>query len=512
MLGAKLQVAPLLLLLAAVLSAPSGLAQSRDDEVRAALGELREASFADKERIAERLNARGDPSVRPVLAALLDDRLFARQSDQRLFIVSSADDSLAVLQLIDPLTQADAGSAPRDELVKIGTNNRLRKRLRALVARFDLASPDAAVRLAAVEEILRSLDEESLALLRARSAIEPTTRVKEQIDVGLALAALDSSDSRARRDAVAVLARQLTPQVRNRLTAVLDRSVDGTFVEGDEQVRRAAANAVRRIDRMRAFYGTLETMFFGLSVGSVLVLVAVGLAITFGVMGVINMAHGELMMLGAYTTYVMQNLFRGSSFFDLYLVAAIPMAFLASAAVGMALERSVIRWLYGRPLETLLSTWGISLILMFTLIVFVILMTVLKRTRLGLYIRAVSQNRAMARAMGVRTAWVDALTFGLGSGIAGIAGVALSQFTNVGPNLGQSYIIDSFMVVVFGGVGNLWGTLVGGLSMGVLHQWLEPYAGAVLAKICVLVALIVFIQRWPRGLFPPTGRAAESQA
>jgi len=550
-LGAKLQVAPLLLLLAAVLSAPSGLAQSRDDEVRAALGELREASFADKERIAERLNARGDPSVRPVLAAFLDDRLFARQSDQRLFIVSSADDSLTVLQLIDPLTQADAGSAPRDELVKIGTNNRLRKRLRALVARFDLASPDAAVRLAAVEEILRSLDEESLALLRARSAIEPTTRVKEQIDVGLALAALESSDSRARRDAVAVLARKLTPQVRNRLTAMLDRSVDGTFVEGDEQVRRAAANAVRRIDRMRAFYGTLETMFFGLSVGSVLVLVAVGLAITFGVMGVINMAHGELMMLGAYTTYVVQ--LAMPNHIGASLLVAVPAAFLVSGATGVLLERTIIRVLYGRPLETLLATFGVSLVLqqlvrsvfsannrsvetpawmsgtlrlndalsittnrlciiVFTLIVFVILMTVLKRTRLGLYIRAVSQNRAMARAMGVRTAWVDALTFGLGSGIAGIAGVALSQFTNVGPNLGQSYIIDSFMVVVFGGVGNLWGTLVGGLSMGVLHQWLEPYAGAVLAKICVLVALIVFIQRWPRGLFPPTGRAAESQA
>jgi urea transport system permease protein len=265
-------------------------------------------------------------------------------------------------------------------------------------------------------------------------------------------------------------------------------------------------------------------------------------------MGVINMAHGELMMLGAYTTYVVQLAMPhhiGAS-----LAVAIPAAFLVAGSVGVLLERTIIRFLYGRPLETLLATFGVSLvlqqlvrstfsannrsvetppwmsgtlqlndalsitynrmyILIFTLIVFAILLIVLKRTRLGLNIRAVAQNRAMAQAMGIRTEWVDALTFGLGSGIAGMAGVALSQFTNVGPNLGQSYIIDSFMVVVFGGVGNLWGTLVGGLSMGVVNQLLEPYAGAVLAKIFVLVALILFIQRWPRGLFPQTGRATE---
>jgi urea transport system permease protein len=308
---------------------------------------------------------------------------------------------------------------------------------------------------------------------------------------------------------------------------------------------------VNRIDRSTSLYSGVETLFFGLSMGSVLVLVATGLAITFGVMGVINMAHGELMMLGAYTTYVVQTAMP--SHIGASILVAIPAAFVVAGVAGILIERSVIRHLYGRPLETLLATFGVSLVLqqgvrsvfsalnrsvvtpqwmsgtfqinealgitynrlyiiLFTLLVFSLLLVVLKRTRLGLSIRAVAQNRGMARAMGVRSEWVDAMTFGLGSGIAGVAGVALSQLTNVGPNLGQAYIIDSFMVVVFGGVGNLWGTLIGGLSMGVVNKLLEPFAGAVLAKIAVLVALILFIQRRPSGLFPQTGRAAESQS
>jgi urea transport system permease protein len=303
-----------------------------------------------------------------------------------------------------------------------------------------------------------------------------------------------------------------------------------------------------KIERWRSFYAVLETLFFGLSLGSVLVLAAIGLAITFGVMGVINMAHGELMMLGAYSTYVVQLLMPnhiGAS-----VIVAIPVAFVVSGGVGILIERGIVRFLYGRPLETLLATFGVSLILqqvvrdifsannrpvetpswmagslqfndafsitynrfyvvLFTLAVFALIQLVLKKTTLGLKVRAVAQNRPMARAMGVRAEWIDAMTFGLGSGIAGVAGVALSQLTNVGPNLGQQYIVDSFMVVVFGGVGNLWGTLIGGMSLGVVNKLLEPYSGAVLAKILVLVFLILFIQRRPRGLFPQKGRAAE---
>jgi urea transport system permease protein len=294
-------------------------------------------------------------------------------------------------------------------------------------------------------------------------------------------------------------------------------------------------------------------VWYGLSLGSVLLLAAFGLAITFGVMGVINMAHGEMVMLGAYTTFVVQEVFRASfpGAFDYSLLVAVPIAFLVTGAIGIGIERGIIRWLYGRPLETLLATWGLSLILqqavrtifgptnrevgnpswmsgawevtgglvltynriwiiLFALLVFAALMALIRRSSYGLQMRAVTQNRPMASSMGIRTGWVDAMTFGLGSGIAGMAGVALSQIDNVSPNLGQGYIIDSFMVVVFGGVGNLWGTLVGAFSLGLVNKFLEPYAGAVLAKIFILVAIILFIQKRPRGLFALRGRALES--
>ena len=515
-----------------------------------ALAELREASYQDKETIIDRLTASGHSSTQAVLSAFLEDRLYFRSSDQTVFIAKPAGDDAPSLALVDPLSLGDAGSAARDDLTKIGTNNRIRKVLKTSVARFALSSPDRSIRLDAVKEMLRSLDDASVATLSARVGMETDPQVKEEIETGLAIAALDSADAKTRLTALNVLAHRLRPEVRNRVAALLDKSPDGAFLERDPQVRQAATDAVSRIDRWRRLYGAIETLFFGLSMGSVLVLVAIGLAITFGVMGVINMAHGELMMLGAYTTYVVQLAMPNQ--IGISVLIAIPAAFVVAGAAGVVLERTIIRFLYGRPLETLLATFGVSLVLqqavrsmfsannrsvetpawmsgtlqlnealattynrlyivVFTLIVFAALVVVLKRTRLGLDIRAVSQNRAMAQAMGVRTEWVDAVTFGLGSGIAGIAGVALSQLTNVGPNLGQSYIIDSFMVVVFGGVGNLWGTLVGGLSMGVVNQLLEPYAGAVLAKIFVLVALILFIQWRPRGLFPQTGRAAESQ-
>src|SRR5581483_10574126 len=435
-------------------------------------------------------------------------------------------------------------------LTQIGTNNALRHALRITVAHFALSSPDASVRLDAVRELLKSLDETTDALLRERLAVEKNPAVRNEIDTGLALAALDDKDPKVRLNAISRLKGSLSQDVRNRLQQFSEKSADGSFNEPDAKVRAAASSAVTAIDSRRGFYSGVEMLFFGLSLGGGRVVIAIGVAITFGVMGVINMAHGELMMLGAYTTYTVQTLMPAH--IGLSILAAIPAAFLVSGVAGIAVERTVIRHLYGRPLETLLATFGVSLILqqavrsvysslnrsvitpdwmsgslrindalaitynrlyivLFTVLVFAIILVIMKRTRLGLTIRAVSQNRAMAKAMGIRTEWVDAMTFGLGSGIAGVAGVALSQLTNVGPNLGQSYIIDSFMVVVFGGAGNLWGSLIGGLSMGIANKLLEPYAGAVLAKILLLVALIFFIQARPRGLFPQTGRAAEDK-
>lgn len=522
-----------------------------DADFLATLGELRNATFAEKEKIVEKLGQSSHPTVRAVLTAFLEDRLYFRNNGQEVLLVKSAPErDSSALDLVDPVTLKNAGRASVDDLTKIGTNNRLRRILQTTLARFALSSPDASVRLDAAREIVRSLDEANVELLRKRKTVETNSKVKKEIATGLALAALDGSDPKALLDAISTLRDSLNPDVRNKLQGLLDKSPDGSFVESDPRVRAAAADAVKTIDRWRTFYSGIETLLFGLSVGSVLVLIAIGLAITFGVMGVINMAHGELMMLGAYTTYVVQ--LAMPHHLEISILAAIPAAFVVAALTGVLIERTVIRVLYGRPLETLLATFGLSLILqqfvrsiftalnrsvetpawmsgtlqvndalsvtynrlytmIFASLVFATLLVVLKYTHAGLEIRAVAQNRAMARAMGIRSEWVDAMTFGLGSGIAGMAGVALSQLTNVGPNLGQSYIIDSFMVVVFGGVGNLWGTLIGGMSMGIVHELLEPFAGAVLAKIVVLLALILFIQRRPRGLFPQAGRAAENQ-
>jgi urea transport system permease protein len=536
----------LLALVGAALPVP---AQSpADASFLSTLGEMREAPYSEKATIAERLSQTGHPSVRAVLTALLEDRLYYRNSDQKIFVVKAADAD--PLNLIDPLTLKDVGSTPADGFTKIGTNNGLRSTLRATVAHFSLSSPDVSVRLDAVQEMAKTLDEPTVALLRERLGAETNSSVKKAIATALALSVLDGSDSKARLEAIATLRESVSQDVRNRLALLIDKSPDGTFAESDEKVRSAAAAAVATIDHWRSFYSGIETLFFGLSLGSVLVLIAIGLAITFGVMGVINMAHGEMMMLGAYTTYVVQMVMP--EHIGLSILAAIPAAFIVAGLAGVVMERTIIRFLYGRPLETLLATFGVSLILqqtvrsifsannrsvitpdwmsgslrlndalaitynrlyivIFTLIVFSLILLVLRRTRLGLDIRAVSQNRTMAKAMGIRTEWVDAMTFGLGSGIAGVAGVALSQLTNVGPNLGQSYIIDSFLVVVFGGVGNLWGSLIGGMSMGIVNNLLEPFAGAVLAKIFVLIGIILFIQVRPRGLFPQTGRAADDK-
>ena len=520
-----------------------------DAAFQAALGELPDAGFDQKYQIVEQLAQSGHPSARAVLAALMEDRLYSRTEDKKVFLVKPGPEDAPTLELMDPVTLKEAGSAPADSLDKIVANNRLRTILEQALARFRLSSPDAATRLQAVRDIEQNLDSDNIKLLRERSPKETDPRVKEEIATGLAMTELDGSDTQARLAAIAALRGSLRQDVLNKLSSLVEKSPGGSYVESDKQVRQAAEAAVNSINRRHSLYSAIQTLFFGVSLGSVLVLSAIGLAITFGVMGVINMAHGELMMLGAYSTYLVQMAMPeriGTSIF-----VAIPVAFVVSAVAGVLIERTVIRFLYGRQLETLLATFGISLflqqlarsiftplnrsvktpawmsgtlqlnealsvtynrldIVIFTAVVFAALLLVLKRTRIGLEIRAVSQNRPMARAMGIRSSWVDAMTFGLGSGIAGLAGVALSQITNVNPNLGQAYIIDSFMVVVFGGVGNVWGALMGGLSMGVVNELLEPYAGAVLAKIAVLVALVLFIQTRPRGLFPPTGRASET--
>lgn len=426
---------------------------------------------------------------------------------------------------------------------KVRVNNKLRGILRIEIASMGLNSEDAGVRYQSVNNLLGTKDRAIIERIELMQPSEENDRVADLM--ALLLAVHTSQDNQAnaasRIEAIETLGDFKQSVVLKALNSLLSKESEPAIID-------AAERALDQYQQSQAFYSGVETVFFGLSLGSVLVLAGIGLAITFGVMGVINMAHGELIMIGAYTTYVLQLLMPNH--IGTALLLSIPVAFIVSGLVGILVERSVIRHLYGRPLETLLATFGISLILqqavrsifsplnrsvstpewmagalelnpmlsltynrlyiiLFCALVFMGLLMVLKKTPLGLQVRAVSQNRAMARAMGIRSERVDAMTFGLGSGVAGVAGVALSQLTNVGPNMGQAYIIDSFMVVVFGGVGNLWGTLVAGLSLGLFNKILEPWAGAVLAKILVLVFIILFIQKRPRGLFPQRGRAAE---
>ena len=474
-----------------------------------------------------------DERARDWLQALLDGRL---QSTDDGRIVLVLDNSGREWPVADVLTGEALGQMSRRDLDRIGINNALRNQLRSAIAVVDLYSPNVERRRRSAERLLGEVDETLAEPLSELIADEQDSQVVRRLSQALAIYQVESGELAG----VEALRGSLHPRAR----VALSRAVNGD----DPIVADAAASALGSIEQNLKINRGLETLYFGLSLGSVLVLAAIGLAITFGVMGVINMAHGELMMLGAYTTWGMQQLLPGQP--GLALILSIPAGFMVAALAGIAIERGVIQFLKGRPLETLLATFGISLILQqlvrtvisplnrtvitpewmsgslvindalsltlnrmvvlgFALVVFAGLMLIMRRTRLGLDVRAVTQNRAMARSMGIRATRVDIMTFALGSGVAGLAGVALSQLTNVGPNLGQNYIIDSFMVVVFGGVGNLWGTLVAGLSLGIINQVLEPWAGAVLAKIIVLVFIILFIQKRPRGLFPQKGRAAE---
>ncbi len=447
--------------------------------------------------------------------------------------------------LVDAATGATYTGPPPQDLKTVRLNNRVRSTVIAALGTLQLHSPDRGKRLAAAAAVFNAHDPSALPALDAAISKETDAsvlRALQQARAAIIIASVDSAEA-DKIDAIKTISDRGDRDALAFLTGISDTT---------PAVRAAADAAITRVNGLLAIWGVLQSLWYSLSLGSVLLLAAIGLAITFGVMGVINMAHGEMVMLGAYTTFVVQETIRNQApwLFDWSLAVALPLAFLVAGAVGIVIERGIIRFLYGRPLETLLATWGVSLVLqqavrtifgpnnrqvgnpswmsgafdlgnltitynrmwiiVFAFAVFCVLLLVLRFTSFGLQMRAVTQNRPMASAMGIRTPWIDALTFGLGSGIAGIAGVALSQIDNVSPNLGQNYIVDSFMVVVFGGVGNLWGTLIAALSLGAANKLLEPFAGAVLGKIVVLVFIILFIQRRPRGLFALRGRAIEA--
>ncbi|MFT2092872.1 urea ABC transporter permease subunit UrtB [Paraglaciecola sp. 2405UD69-4] len=487
-----------------------------------------------------------DVKTRHILQLMLDGELYYIKANKQL--VQAVKTENRQYQLTDALTTEPVSVVKKSKISKVKTNNRLRSSLRSLIAKIDLTDDDKEVRLQAVKQLLDSPTKASTATISELIDKEPDQEVQELMQATMALQQLRDGEISEQITALNTLSGSLQPAVKNTVVNLLSNLQEDDLTEQQASLKLALQQTLDSIESQASFYGFIENIFFGLSLGSVLLLAAIGLAITFGVMGVINMAHGEMIMLGAYTTYVIQIAFP--SIIEYSLLIAVPAAFLVSGLVGILIERGVIRFLKGRPLETLLATFGISLILqqlvrtvfsplnrqvispewmsgswqinpifsltynrlyiiLFSIMVFVSLLLILKKSSLGLHVRAVSQNRDMARALSIKSDWVDAITFGLGSGIAGIAGVVLSQLTNVGPNLGQAYIIDSFLVVVFGGVGNLWGTLVAAMSLGLTNKFLEPLTGSVLANIIVLVGLVLFIQKRPKGLFPQKGRAAD---
>ena len=525
-----------LLSLAGLGSSSAWAAGSRKD---GALDHFLADSYSETEAGIAALAASGDPHTTAILQALADRHLLIDAASKSVLIESGS-------VLTDAREDMPVAVRPPGA-VAVRTNNRLRGLIASALGSLGLTGADPAKRLAAASEVFKSRAPGALAGLEAAFAAETDSVVRRAIDEARAAIVIGQPDAPVAKqlDAISVLAARGDQDA----TALL-RGLAASA--GAPEIQAAATRAVAGLEQRETLRGAAQNLIFGLSLGSVLLLAAIGLAITFGVMGVINMAHGEMVMIGAYTTFVIQELFRSyaPNYLGWSLPLAIPLAFLVSGAVGAVVERLVIRHLYGRPLETLLATFGVSLVLQqavrtgfgptnrqvsspsfmtgnleflglsitagrlwiigFSLIIFIALLLALRFTSLGLQMRAVTQNRRMAGAMGIRTGFVDVMTFALGSGIAGMAGVALSQIDNVSPNLGQGYIIDSFMVVVFGGVGNLWGTLVAAFALGIANKLIEPVATAVLAKILILVLLILFIQKWPRGLFPIRGRAVEA--
>nr|WP_109581637.1 urea ABC transporter permease subunit UrtB [Cupriavidus plantarum] len=514
---------------------------------QADLKPLAEDDFDAKTAAVTALTKAPPEQSAPILKALQDDAL---QYAPSVGMVRQDGDKFVDAISGKPVT------VKQDELESLTLNNSLRTLVDSAASSLQLQSPDIAVRTQAINTLFDAPENASREVVAAARKAEADAGLRARLDVIWANTVLaDGAEAArdARLEAIRILGHDSNPQSRQKLAPLMEKDDAGKYREPDAEVRLAAQQALAalRSDQRRA--ELVGNLFAGLSLGSVLLLAALGLAITYGLIGVINMAHGEFLMIGAYATYVVQTLFRAyaPNAFDWYLVAALPASFLAAAIVGFALERIVLRHLYGRPLETLLATFGVSLlfqqavrtifgaqnvevanpvwmsggmewlpglvipynrviIILFALAVVAVAWGVLNRTRLGLFVRATTQNRTMAACVGVRTWKVDSYAFAFGAGIAGLGGCALSQIGNVGPDLGQAYIIDSFMVVVLGGVGQLAGTIVGAFGLGLINKFIEPFYGAVLAKIFVLVLIVLFIQKRPQGLFALKGRSAEA--
>ena len=516
------------------------------DEFESAIKDLGSKSRTKIKMAVKRLGNMGNLKALPVLEALKNKRLKV-----------SEDGVIIILNEVGDKGHDALNGNPVDLnsliLRKPRINNSVRRAISMATGKLKLTSDSSEVRLQAAGELLKRPSSESVEIVEKALGEESNEEVRKIFMLVLAKEGLKSSDKNKRLQSIKTIHEFGNNDFKADLEAFLEKNDAGEYLESDSEVRASAVKAISKIENRQFFINQIANLFYGLSLGSILLLAALGLAITFGLMGIINMAHGEMLMLGAYSTFLVQNIFKDyfPEIFDWYLVVAIPIAFVVSSIIGIILERTIIRHLYGRPLETLLATWGISLILIqsvrllfgaqnvevanpsylsggvevfhgivlpynrIAIILFVVFVVVsvwmsLQKTSLGLQVRAVTQNREMASSMGISTHKIDMYTFGLGSGVAGLGGLALSQIGNVGPELGQLYIVDSFMVVVAGGVGKIAGTVAGALGLGVLNKFLEPVAGAVLGKIIVLILIVILIQKRPQGLFAPKGRVVDS--
>ncbi len=517
------------------------------NDFESTLKDLGNKSRSKIKKAIKALGEQGNSAALPALEALKSNRLRVSKDNGALIILNESGDE-GREALSDK--QVDLKSL---NLRKPRINNSVRRALSSTIGKLQLQSSDPGIRLAAAEQLLKKSSSGLVELVQKALDKETNDEIREVFFLVLAKAELNSADKNKRLQSLKIIQEFGSNDFKSGLERLLIKNEKGEFLEGDPEIRDSAKKALSSIKTRQFFINQIANLFYGISLGSILLLAALGLAITFGLMGVINMAHGEMLMIGAYSTFVVQNLFKEylPSLFDWYLIAAIPTAFIVSGVIGIIMERTVIRHLYGRPLETLLATWGISLVLIQTvrlifgaqnvevanpsylsggvqafsgvvlpfnriaIIIFVIFVvisvwTLLQKSSLGLQVRAVTQNRGMASCVGISTRKIDMYTFGLGSGVAGLGGVALSQIGNVGPELGQLYIVDSFMVVVLGGVGKIAGTVAGAMGLGVLNKFLEPVAGAVLGKILVLVLIIIVIQKRPQGLFALKGRMADN--
>ena len=524
--------------------APISIVEANEFELN--IQELGSKSRSKIKVAVKKLGDLGDSAALPALIALKNKRLAITENGRLVTLNESESEGSDVLT-------GEKIDIESSVLTKPMINNSVRRVLSTAIAKLKLNSDDPVLRFEAAKDLLKRSSSSIIPLVESSLKKESNDNIKEVFLLVLAKEYLQGDDKEKRLESINIIKNIGSKEFFSVLEELLLKNEEGEFLEKDSEVRRNATEAIKSIKNRQVFIDQVANLFYGLSLGSILLLAALGLAITFGLMGVINMAHGEMIMIGAYATFVVQNIFIKylPSLFDWYLIVAIPISFLASAIVGIILERSVIRHLYGRPLETLLATWGISLVLIqsvrlifgaqnvavenpfylsggievfsgvifpysrIAIIIFVIFIVILiwmllQKTPLGLQVRAVTQNREMAACMGISTHKVDMWTFGLGSGVAGLGGLALSQIGNVGPELGRMYIVDSFMVVVLGGVGKIAGTVAGAFSIGIVNKILEPFSGAVLGKIIVLVLIIALIQKRPQGLFAPKGRNTEN--